>query len=108
MKDERVYITHILEAIAMIEDFEQTKSKDTNLESMRYQAVLRLLQTLCESVQRLSTELKERYPDIAWREISGFRNILVHDYLGDIDHVIVWRVVENELPHLRTCLLKEV
>ena len=38
MKDERVYITHILEAIAMIEDFEQTKSKDTNLESMRYQA----------------------------------------------------------------------
>ena len=45
-------------------------------------AVLRRLQTLAESSQRLSEEIKTSIPSIDWRNISGFRNILFHDYLG--------------------------
>ncbi|GBF52998.1 nucleotidyltransferase [Microcystis sp. 0824] len=48
-------------------------------------AIIRRLQTLAESTQRLSEELKANIPDVDWRNISGFRNILVHDYLGGID-----------------------
>ena len=64
-------------------------------------AVLRRLQTLAESTQRLSTETKEKIPNIDWRSISGFRNILVHDYLGGIDLDIVWEVINKYLPELK-------
>jgi uncharacterized protein with HEPN domain len=48
-------------------------------------AIVRRLQTIAESTQRLSDNLKQKNSDVNWRSISGFRNILVHDYLGGID-----------------------
>ena len=56
-------------------------------------AVLRNLQILAESTQRLSDNLKSQHKEVDWRGISGFRNVLVHDYLG-IDIEYVWQVVE--------------
>lgn len=47
-----------------------------------------------------SSQSKNVMPDINWRAISGFRNILVHDYLG-VDVGTVRGVVENRLPELK-------
>lgn len=63
-------------------------------------AVIRNLQTLAESSQRLSTEIKATEAQIPWRELSGFRNVIVHGYLG-VDLGAVWLVVEQDLPALR-------
>jgi len=57
---------------------------------------------------RLSEELKANIPDVDWRNISGFRNILVHDYLGGIDLNTVWDVVENYLDNLREQILRHL
>jgi uncharacterized protein with HEPN domain len=62
-------------------------------------AVIRNLQTLAESSQRLSGEIKGTEPQIPWRELSGFRNVIVHGYLG-IDLGAAWLVVEQDLPAL--------
>ena len=62
--------------------------------------MLRNLQTLAESTQRISEERKSAHPSIPWRSLAGFRNLLVHGYLG-VDLVQVWRIVEQELPILR-------
>jgi uncharacterized protein with HEPN domain len=75
---------------------------------MRGQLIIRRLQTLAESTQRLSEELKANIPDVDWRNISGFRNILVHDYLGGIDLNTVWDVVENYLDNLREQILRHL
>jgi uncharacterized protein with HEPN domain len=60
-------------------------------------------------VKRLSDNLKQSPPDVAWRQIAGMRDKLVHDYFG-VDLDLVWQVVEHELPTLRqrigTILLK--
>jgi uncharacterized protein with HEPN domain len=66
-------------------------------------AVIRNLQTLAESSQRLSTEIKLTEPEIPWRELSGFRNVIVHGYLG-VDLRAVWLVVEQDLPALAEAL----
>jgi len=66
-------------------------------------AVLRELQTLAESTQRLSPELKDAHPEVFWEGIAGFRNVLVHDYLG-ISLERVWDVVERDLPVLRAAV----
>ncbi len=62
-------------------------------------AVIRNLQTLAESSQRLSTEIKATETQIPWRELAGFRNVIVHGYLG-VDLGAVWLVVEQDLPAL--------
>jgi uncharacterized protein with HEPN domain len=62
-------------------------------------AVIRNLQTLAESSQRLSSEIKGTEPLIPWRELAGFRNVIVHGYLG-VDLGAVWLVVEQDLPAL--------
>ena len=63
-------------------------------------AVVRNLQVLAESTQRISDGVKTHYPDTEWQAISGFRNILVHDYLG-LDLKLIWSVIENRLSPLR-------
>ena len=67
---------------------------------MLYDAALRNLQTLSEATQQLPDTLKAEQPDVPWREISGFRNILVHNYLGDIDPDTVATVVDRYLEPL--------
>jgi len=66
-------------------------------------AVVRNLQTLAESSQRLSESAKMTQLGIDWRAIAGFRNILVHDYLG-LDFDTIWLVIEQDLPQLKNAL----
>jgi uncharacterized protein with HEPN domain len=67
-------------------------------------AVLRRLQIMAESTQRLSDDLKGKAPGVDWRALAGFRNILVHDYLGGIDLDRVWNAVEFYLPQLEVAV----
>ena len=71
---------------------------------MLYDAALRNLQTLSEATQLLPEDKKSVWPTIPWREISGFRNILVHNYLGDIDPMTVAAVINNHLQPLEECI----
>ena len=68
-------------------------------------AVIRNLQTMAESSQRLSDASKALAPDLPWRAIAGFRNVIVHDYLG-VDLGMVWQVLVADLPNLRDGLLR--
>ncbi len=100
MKDDRVYLLHILECIRRIEE-DTVRGKASFLSSHTLQdAALRNLQTLAESTQRLSDGVKTRYPQIEWHRIAAFRNILVHDYLG-IDIERVWEITQRDVPELK-------
>ncbi len=67
---------------------------------MQQDAVLRNLQTMAESTQRISVPLKDAHPEVPWQRVARFRNVLVHDYLG-VRAERVWEVVEGDLPELR-------
>lgn len=79
---------------------------DICTDEILYDASLRNLQTLSEATQRLPDDLKLKHPAIPWREISGFRNILVHDYLGSIDPAVIKRVIEENVPELEATIRK--
>jgi uncharacterized protein with HEPN domain len=101
MKDDELYKIHIKECIAKIEGYISGIDLDTFLSSAIVQdAVLRNLQIVSESTQRLSEEFKNTHNWIEWYKIAGLRNVLVHDYLG-VDMVIVWNILETELGDLK-------
>ena len=100
MKDDRLYEIHVVECINRILDY-TVDGKASFLADLKTQdAVLRNLHTLSESVQKISSETKLQYPEVAWREISAFRNVVVHDYLG-VDLERIWDIVERDLPALK-------
>ncbi len=66
---------------------------------MRSAAVIREFEIIGEAVGKLPDELKSRFPDIPWREIKDFRNLLIHEYFG-VDLEIVWDAIRAELPPL--------
>ncbi|MBM3300184.1 MAG: DUF86 domain-containing protein [Deltaproteobacteria bacterium] len=100
MKDDRLYLAHIQDCIDHILQF-TSDGKNAFLADRKTQdAVLRNLHTLSESIQRISTDTKLKYPEVPWREISAFRNVVVHDYLA-IELERVWDIVERDLPILK-------
>lgn len=97
-KGWQAYAQHILDAIARIRLIESRGNIADDV--VLYDAALRNLQTLSEATQRLPDDLKQAHPGIPWRQISGFRNILVHNYLGDIDPQSIASVIRDQLSPL--------
>lgn len=106
MKDDRLYLIHISECIERIESYIAGKTKQQFLASTLIQdAIIRNLQIMAESTQRLSDDIKEKESGIDWFKISGFRNVLVHDYLGT-DTERVWNILKKDLPALKKAVQK--
>jgi uncharacterized protein with HEPN domain len=105
-KDSLLYVDHIIEAIGLIEEFVHgMKGVELYNDTKTYYAVLRLLQTMAESTQKLPAEWKALYAHIEWRDIAGFRNILVHDYLEGFDENLIWSAIASDLPILKNAML---
>ena len=101
-KDWKAYAHHILDVFTKIQRIQERG--DITKDDILYDAALRNLQTLSEATQRLPEAIKSTCPDIPWREISGFRNILVHNYLGKIDPLTISKVIKEDLPLLEICI----
>jgi len=102
---DSLYRDHMLDCIERIHRYtgmDRSRFFDSDLVQ---DAVVRNLQILAESSQRLSDQFKEQIPHIDWRAIAGFRNILVHDYLG-LDLETIWLVIVQDLPDLEEALRK--
>jgi uncharacterized protein with HEPN domain len=100
MNNDADYLDHILECLEWIQRFTAGGREAFFRDRKTQSAVLRELQTLAESTQRLSDSLKNQHPEIPWSNIAGFRNVLVHDYLG-VNLERIWEIVERDLPPLQ-------
>ena len=96
---DRVLLAHMRDCLDRILEYTNAERSRFDASRLVQDAVIRNLQTLAESSQRLSSEIKGTEPQIPWRELAGFRNVIVHGYLG-VDLGAVWLVVEQDLPPL--------
>ncbi|MDD1724537.1 MAG: DUF86 domain-containing protein [Methanospirillum sp.] len=79
MKENIRYILFIKECIEDIHSFIDEGRETFFLDKKTQYAVIRALQILAESTQRISSDFKAKYPEADWRGIVRFRNVLVHD-----------------------------
>jgi len=97
----RLFIKDILDAIEKIEefvagmDFEEFRDDDKTVS-----AVVRKLEIIGEATKNIPDEVRQRYPKLPWREMAKIRDKLIHGYFV-VDHQIVWKVIEEELPLLK-------
>ena len=100
MKDDRIYLKHILEAIEDIERYTASGYEAFVRERMQQDAVIRKLEVIGEAVKQLSAATKAARSGIQWREIAAMRDKMIHEYFG-VNLEIVWAAVEHNLPELK-------
>jgi uncharacterized protein with HEPN domain len=81
VKGDRLYLTHILDAIEKIETYISV-GNDVFVSTSHWQdAVIRQLEIIGEATKRLSKQLSSQHPEVPWRRIAGLRDVLIHDYM---------------------------
>jgi uncharacterized protein with HEPN domain len=99
-RDESFYLADIQECCEKVLKYTAGYTlKDLIHDDRTFDAILRNLEIIGEAAKHISEETKARYPQVKWRKIGDFRNIVAHEYFGVSDE-IVWDVIENEIPPL--------
>ncbi|RJP49859.1 MAG: DUF86 domain-containing protein [Anaerolineaceae bacterium] len=99
-RNESLYLTDIQDACKKVLKFTKGMTyKDFVHDDLHFDAVLRNLEIIGEAVKNISEETRRKYPEVKWRKIAGFRDIVAHEYFGVNDET-VWDIVVNEIPAL--------
>ena len=103
MKDDRLYLHHILERCRRITRFIEPGREAFMASDQLQDAVIRNVEVIGEAAKRVSAEARGRMASLDWKAICGMRDVLIHDYIGvDLDEV--WNVASSWIPELQGAL----
>ena len=106
MKDDTVFLRHILDAINKIQEYAQGMDFEKFRKSSLVQdGVIRQLEIIGEATKNLSEGIRGKHPDISWKDMAGMRDKLIHQYFG-VDIAGVWETVAKDIPILKSKLIK--
>ena len=105
MEKENIYKKHILDAVDTVEEYVKGLSfSEFEKNKLVRDGVIRELEVIGEAAKRLSVEFKALVPAIPWRQVTGTRDKLIHDYMS-VDLEEVWQIVKSDLPSLKQKLI---
>ena len=100
MSRDAVHLFDIIKSARLIRDYVSGASREAFLGNTQLQdSVIRRLEIIGEAAGRVSRRFRDENPDIPWSEMRGMRNWVIHRY-DDIDMVVVWDTVEQDIPRL--------
>jgi uncharacterized protein with HEPN domain len=107
-RDDTVYLLHILDAIASVEEYTRGMSENEFLgNSMAHDAVVRQIEIIGEAARNVSDEFQEKHPNLPWMKMIGIRNKIIHEYFN-VNYAIVWDTIKDDLPTLKKNIKKIV
>jgi len=97
----------LIESIEKIQRYTKDLTFDEFLENeLVMDGVVRNFEIIGEAANKISDDVHQKYPEVPWRQIVGFRNRIVHEYFG-VDYEIVWNIKEENLENLKL-LIQEI
>jgi uncharacterized protein with HEPN domain len=100
MQRDALYIADLVESTRTVRDYlGGIRREQWDEDRVLRDAVLYRLLLLGEIASALPDVLRDRYPDVAWRQIRAFRNLAVHKYFS-VDWAVVWQIAQEEVPLL--------
>lgn len=102
-KDTRVYLAHIFERAVRIERFTSGSSAEFLEDEMAQDAVIRNFEVIGEAAKRVPEAFRVQHPEIPWRLMAGFRDVLIHAY-EEVDLERLWEVARRDLPGVRKAI----
>jgi len=106
MKEDLPLIEHILDSINAIESFSKNMKKEKLISSrLRQSAIVREIEIIGEATKNISKNLKNKHPEIEWKEIVGTRDKMIHHYFG-VDLNIIWNIIKINIPDLKVKISK--
>jgi len=100
MRRDELYVADLVDSARTVLEYMQGISRQQwDEDRVLRDAVLYRLLLLGEIASALPDSLRDRYPDVAWRQIRAFRNLAVHRYFG-VDWAVVWQISQEEVPVL--------
>lgn len=92
-----LYLIDILECCGRIRTYLAGFTFDTFIQDqLRVDAVVRNLEIIGEAVKSLPDELRSQRPEIEWKKISRFRDVIVHHYFK-VDYDVVWSITQTKI-----------
>lgn len=106
MRASELLLKDILEAISAIERFvEGISFEDFMNNDEKSSAVIRKFEIIGEATKGLPEDLKDKHPEIPWKEMAGFRDKLIHFYFG-VKYELVWQAIKKRLPRIKSLIQK--
>ncbi len=100
MRRDELYVADLVDNTRAVREYLDGISREQwDQDRVRRDAVLYRLLLLGETASALPDILRDRYPDVAWRQIRAFRNLAVHKYFS-VDWAVVWKIAQDEVPLL--------
>jgi uncharacterized protein with HEPN domain len=100
MRDDLERLRDVRAAIGEIEKYASRGQAVFAADELLQVWMVHFLRIIGEACRAISAPLRKQYPQIPWKDIIGFRNLLVHQYFG-IDLDVVWDIIKNDLPVLK-------
>jgi uncharacterized protein with HEPN domain len=96
MRREELYLADLIDNARAVRGYLDGVARERwDAEDILRDAVLYRMLLLGEIAGALPDELRDRYPDVAWRQVRAFRNLAVHKYFG-VDWAVVWKIAQEE------------
>lgn len=101
MRNYTLYLKDILGAMDSIERFIAGMDLATfQADDKTTSAVMRKLEIIGEAVKRIPEGIRQKHPQVPWKEMAGMRDKLIHFYFG-VDYHLVWRAIHARLPRVK-------
>ena len=102
-KDDAFYIQSIADCINQIEIYTDNGEQEFLKSRLIQDAVIRNFEIIGEAAKRLSEPFRSQNENVPWRQVAGFRDILIHEYFG-VSLKLVWQTVLTDLPILKSAM----
>ena len=100
-RNNLLLLNDIPDAVKTIEEYLQGYDDEAFYRDKKTKdAVVRNFEIIGEAARQIQQDFKQQYPQIEWRELSDLRNKIIHEYFG-VDYVILWEIIQFDLPSLR-------